>query len=77
MINLPLSQHVAGFVGKAAGGTTIVLNSCHGTGKIMAKDYVAGLAVYTDTTSKTNNGSCLMGSYACTDGKNSNASFIK
>ena len=76
-INLPLSQHVAGFVGKAAGGTTIVLNSCHGTGKIMAKDYVAGLAVYTDTTSKTNNGSCLMGSYACTDGKNSNASFIK
>lgn len=76
-INLPLSQHVAGFVGKAAGGTTIVLNSCHGTGKVMAKDYVAGLAVYTDTTSKTNNGSCLMGSYACTDGKNSNASFIK
>ena len=76
-INLPLSQHVAGFVGKAAGGTTIVLNSCHGTGKVMAKDYVAGLAVYTDSTSKTNNGSCLMGSYACTDGKNSNASFIK
>ena len=75
-VNFPDSQHIAGFVGQAAGGTTITFNNCHGTGKVIAKDYVAGLSVYTDSTTKTNNGSCLMGSVNCT-GTNKNASYIK
>lgn len=78
-INLPLSQHVAGFVGFAGAGTTVVFNYCHGTGKVIAKNYVAGLSVYTDTTTKTNKGSCLEGSIACkvTTSEQKNASFIK
>ena len=76
-VNFPDSEHIAGFVGQAAGGTTVVFNNCHGTGKVIAKDYVAGLSVYTDSTTKTNNGSCLMGSVSCTNGSNKNASYIK
>ena len=78
-INLPLSQHVAGFVGLAGAGTTVVFNYCHGTGKVIAKNYVAGLSVYADTTTKTNKGSCLEGSIACkvTTSEQKNASFIK
>ena len=76
-VNFPDSEHIAGFVGQAGGGTTLILNNCHGTGTVTAKDYVAGLSVYADTTTKTNNGSCLMGTVKCTSGSNKNASFIK
>ena len=69
-------KFIAGFVGKASAGTTIVIDSCHGTGTVVAKDYVAGLSVYTDTTTKTNKGSCITGSVACS-GTNKNASYIK
>ena len=75
-VNFPDSEHIAGFVGKASAGTTIVIDSCHGTGTVVAKDYVAGLSVYTDTTTKTNKGSCITGSVAC-NGTNKNASYIK
>ena len=76
-VNFPNGEHIAGFVGQASGGTTIVFNNCHGTGKVVAKDYVTGLSVYTDTTTKSNNGSCLTGSISCTTGSNQNASYIK
>ena len=76
-VNFPNGEHIAGFVGQASGGTTIVFNNCHGTGKVIAKDYVAGLSVYADSTTKTNNGSCLTDSVACTTGSNKNASYIK
>jgi hypothetical protein len=75
-INLPDCQHVAGFVGFAAAGSTVRLYYCHGSGTVTAKDYVAGLSVYTDTTTKTNKGSCITGSVACS-GTNKNASYIK
>lgn len=76
-ISFPDGEHIAGFVGQAAGGTTVTFNNCHGTGTVTAKDYVAGLSVYTDSTTKTNNGSCLMGTIKCTNGTNKNASYIK
>ena len=77
VIYLPDSEHVAGFVGHAADAATIVFNNCHGTGAVIVKNYVAGLSVYTDSTTKTNNGSCLMGSISCLNGSNLNASYIK
>jgi hypothetical protein len=77
VINLPDSEYVAGFVGHAAGAATIVLNNCHGTGKVIAKDYVAGLSVCTDATTRDNNDSCIMGSISCVNGSNKNASYIK
>ena len=77
LVNFPDSEHIAGFVGQASGGTTIVFNNCHGSGNVIAKDYVAGLSVYADSTTKTNNGSCLMGSVSCTNGSNLNASYVK
>ena len=76
-INLPDCQHVAGFVGLAGAGSNVRLYYCHGSGTIKAKDYVAGLSVYTNDTTKTNKSSCLTGSIACVSGSNKNASFIK
>jgi hypothetical protein len=76
-VNFPDSEHIAGFVGKASGGTTVVFNNCHGNGKVIAKDYATGLLVYSNNTTKTNNGSCLMGSVSCTNGSNLNASYVK
>ena len=76
-VNFPDSEHIAGFVGKASGGTTVVFNNCHGNGKVIAKNYAAGLSIYSDTTTKTNSGSCLMGSVSCTNGSNMNASYVK
>ena len=76
-VSFPNGEHIAGFVGQSAGGTTIVFNNCHGNGKVIAKDYAAGLSVYSDTTKKTNSGSCLMGSVSCTNGSNLNASYVK
>ena len=73
-IDFANGTYLAGFVGMAAAGTTLVLNNCHGTGTVSGKDYVAGLSGITSTTTKTNNNSCLMGSISC-DGDNSNASF--
>ena len=77
VIYLPDSEHVAGFVGHATDAATIVFNNCHGTGEVIVKNYVAGLSVYTDATTKDNNGSCLMGSISCLNGSNLNASYIK
>ena len=76
-VNFPNGEHIAGFVGRASGGTNIVFNNCHGSGQVIAKDFVAGLSVYTDSTTKKNNGSCLTGSISCTNGTNKNASYIK
>ena len=76
-VSFPNGEHIAGFVGQSAGGTTVIFNNCHGTGTVTAKDYVAGLSVYTDSTTKTNSGSCLMGTVNCTTGTNKNASYIK
>ena len=76
-VNFPNGEHIAGFVGKASGGTNIVFNNCHGSGQVIAKDFVAGLSVYTDSTTKKNNGSCLTGSIFCISGSNKNASYIK
>ena len=76
-VSFPNGEHIAGFVGQAAGGTTIVLNNCHGTGTVTGKDYVTGLSVYADSTNKSNNGSCITGAYKCTNGTNHNASFVK
>ena len=76
-VNFPDGEHIAGFVGQSAGGTTIVFNNCHGSGEVIAKDYVAGLSVYTDSTTKKNNGSCLTGTVKCVSGSNKNASYIK
>ena len=75
-IDFAKGTYLAGFVGMANSGTTLILNNCHGTGTISGKDYVAGLSGYTSTTTKKNNNSCLMGSYSCDEG-NSNASFIE
>ena len=76
-VNFPDGEHIAGFVGQSAGGTTIVFNNCHGSGEVIAKDYVTGLSVYTDSTTKKNNGSCLTGTVKCVSGSNKNASYIK
>ena len=76
-VNFPNGEHIAGFVGKASGGTNIVFNNCHGSGQVIAKDFVTGLSVYTDSTTKKNNGSCLTGSIFCISGSNKNASYIK
>ena len=76
-VSFPNGEHIAGFVGQSASGTTVITNNCHGTGTVIAKDYAAGLSVYTDTTTKTNNGSCLMGTVKCISGTNKNASYIK
>jgi hypothetical protein len=76
-VNFPNGEHIAGFVGQASSGTTIVLNNCHGTGNVIAKDYVTGLSVYSDNMTKDNNDSCLTGTIKCTNGTNQNASYIK
>ena len=73
-IDFANGTNLAGFVGMANSGTTLVLNNCHGTGTVSGKDYVAGLSGITSNTTKTNNNSCLMGSISCS-GDNKNASF--
>ena len=79
-VNFPDSEYVAGIVGLAKAGTKVNFNSCHGTGSVTCKNYVAGLAIVDssdDTLTKNNKGSCLMGFVKCTNGTNKNASFIK
>ena len=79
-VYFPNSERVAGFVGLASSGTTLILNSSHGTGSVTGKNYVAGLAIIDssdETLNKNNKGSCLMGSVQTTNGSNKNASFIK
>ena len=79
-VYFPNSECVAGFVGLASSGTTLILNSSHGTGSVTGKNYVAGLAIVDDsddTLTKNNKGSCLMGTVSATNGSNKNASFIK
>jgi hypothetical protein len=79
-VYFPNSECVAGFVGLASSGTTFIPISCHGTGSVTGKNYVAGFAIVDntdDTLTKNNKGSCLMGSFNATNGSNKNASFIK